>query len=87
MNHNNGGYVPRSGTVGQGLDSLNAPHRPLFADPYPPPTQSSTHYSRAGYRPPGITPAFTRTVPNYPPRAAQQPSRPPYDHSSGSIKK
>ncbi|EFP79344.2 5'-3' exoribonuclease 2 [Puccinia graminis f. sp. tritici] len=83
MNHNNGGYVPpvRYGGTGVGLPQ-RAPPAP-FADPYPPPTQSSTHYSRAGYRPPGITPAFTRTVPNYPPRAAQQPSRPPYDHSSG----
>ncbi|WAQ91674.1 hypothetical protein PtA15_15A64 [Puccinia triticina] len=84
MNHNNGGHVPPVRYGGTGVGGLPQ-HTPAasFPNPYPPPTQSATHYSRAGYRPPGITPAVTRTVPNYPPRAAQQPSRPPYNHSSG----
>ncbi|KNZ57980.1 hypothetical protein VP01_2023g2 [Puccinia sorghi] len=80
-NHNsNGGYVPpvRYGGTGVGL-----PQRAPIAYP-PPPPSSSTHYSRAGYRPPGIIPAVTRTVPNYhPPGLAQHPSRPPHYQSRG----
>ncbi|PLW15175.1 hypothetical protein PCANC_12861 [Puccinia coronata f. sp. avenae] len=85
--HHNAGYVPpaRYGGTGAGLPQ-RAPAAASYstAAPYPPPTQSSTHYSRAGYRPPAIVPAATRIVPNYPPPGpVQQPARPPYDQPYG----
>ncbi|POW13205.1 hypothetical protein PSTT_03923 [Puccinia striiformis] len=54
--------------------------------PFPLPGQpSSTHYSRPGYRPPGILPAVTRMVPNYPSNPLNSnPPPPPHDHSSSS---
>lgn len=82
----NGHHVPVM--AGYGGTGVGLPPRSSAAPltrPYPPTGGPANHAYRGGFRPPGITPAVTRTVPNYAshsnPYPAQAPSRPPYDQS------